>query len=368
MTKTLTKAELKSRFGNTITIESVGKKIQITTYTNQWVVTVNRRVAKNNFTNIPNSSAIKAMSNLSGNEFKLWFYFMKNTNKYAFALSQVDVGKTTGVGKTSYHDCMKKLIEKGYLIKTGKGNFYNFYEVPKAMNNQNDVDTISENSIVIQTVEPLKNMENQTIETITETNIHNKQIIINKDTEPLPYRELFTYFEYKDNEKVSNAFTKLEEKIVDLAKSTNSPYIPTRNDIGTWFKNILSEEDFKYKATESFNGMKMFDTINKNKFTEDELKRKIKMWEKINKREKSLPAEEKETQKPEPLIDGGLSYYKDRVIDKYTHLSQLGIDVSAIDITYVENIEISQELASNEMRRNNRELCIKLLDKLENCT
>ena len=70
-----------------------------------------------------------AMIDLKGETLKMWFYLGKNQKGYTFALSKVDAIKW-GIGsKSSYDRAVKELIEKGYLVETGKNQF-DFYEMP----------------------------------------------------------------------------------------------------------------------------------------------------------------------------------------------------------------------------------------------
>lgn len=70
-----------------------------------------------------------AMIDLKGETLKMWLYLGKNQKGYTLALSKVDAIKW-GIGsKSSYDRAVKELIEKGYLVETGK-NQYDFYEMP----------------------------------------------------------------------------------------------------------------------------------------------------------------------------------------------------------------------------------------------
>lgn len=71
-----------------------------------------------------------AMSRLKGEAFKLWVYLNKHRDSHTTALSSVDA-LAWGIGsKSSYDRAVRKLIEKGYLVKVS-GNLYRFYELPQ---------------------------------------------------------------------------------------------------------------------------------------------------------------------------------------------------------------------------------------------
>lgn len=73
-----------------------------------------------------------AMSNLTGETFKLWCYLGKNQNGYTFDLSKV-AALNFGVGsKSSYDRAVKQLIEKGFLKETAIKDNYIFIEYPES--------------------------------------------------------------------------------------------------------------------------------------------------------------------------------------------------------------------------------------------
>lgn len=104
------------------------------TVENQRVITTKKEKCdkENIYTPIRLSALYEAMSELSGNEFKLWVYLGKNIDGYTFALSRVDTIKWCGFSKSTYKKCFDGLVEKGYLVKRNDGsNHYDFYEVAK---------------------------------------------------------------------------------------------------------------------------------------------------------------------------------------------------------------------------------------------
>lgn len=72
----------------------------------------------------------QAMKTLKGSSLKMWLYFNKNQEHYAFELSRADCLEW-GIKKDSYYDGIEELIEKGYLVQSREGsNLYTFYELP----------------------------------------------------------------------------------------------------------------------------------------------------------------------------------------------------------------------------------------------
>ena len=73
-----------------------------------------------------------AMSNLTGETFKLWCYLGKNQNGYTFELSKV-ADLNLGAGrKASYDRAVSQLIEKGLLKETAMKDNYIFIEYPES--------------------------------------------------------------------------------------------------------------------------------------------------------------------------------------------------------------------------------------------
>ena len=108
-------------------------KYEIATVPNQKVVTVQKEeCSRKDLYATYNLNALQcAMINLKGESFKLWMYLGKNQDGYSFALSSTDAVKW-GIGSvSSYNRAVKELTEKGYLVRSS-GNFYDFYELPKA--------------------------------------------------------------------------------------------------------------------------------------------------------------------------------------------------------------------------------------------
>ena len=73
----------------------------------------------------------KALLQLDGNTFKIWYYMAANQDKYTFALSRKAICSETGISESTYHRCIAKLQNAGYLIpknEKNNTNVYIFYE------------------------------------------------------------------------------------------------------------------------------------------------------------------------------------------------------------------------------------------------
>ena len=73
--------------------------------------------------------AQKAMQELDGGEFKLWYYFSKNKDDWEFALSSADAERNWGISRKQYNRAVDNLIQKGYLVCVNEQKrIYDFYE------------------------------------------------------------------------------------------------------------------------------------------------------------------------------------------------------------------------------------------------
>lgn len=64
-------------------------------------------------------------------ELKVWIYFAKNQNNYEFELSSAAVQEACNISDKSYREAIKTLIAERHLIQRGSSNYYDFYELPK---------------------------------------------------------------------------------------------------------------------------------------------------------------------------------------------------------------------------------------------
>lgn len=79
---------------------------------------------------IKNENWKRANRDLTPYGLQLYLYFASNKDGYNFNLSQEDAEQDAGIRRTTFHNYINLMIEKGYLVKS-KGNCYDFYEVPR---------------------------------------------------------------------------------------------------------------------------------------------------------------------------------------------------------------------------------------------
>lgn len=104
-------------------------------YPNQKHITIIKTESgKENTYSVINQLALRlAMTKLKNSSFKLWAYLASNQNNYKFWLSQTDCN-FWGIGKDSYYDAVRQLIDTGYLVQQERKNEYVFYELPPQFN------------------------------------------------------------------------------------------------------------------------------------------------------------------------------------------------------------------------------------------
>ena len=61
----------------------------------------------------------------------LYLYFASNANGFTLALSPAAIRQAVGMPQSTYRDQFTKLIDRGYLVRRGNGNTYDFYETPQ---------------------------------------------------------------------------------------------------------------------------------------------------------------------------------------------------------------------------------------------
>jgi len=100
---------------------------------NQKTVTITKSPSgKGKFLLVSHSVCEEAMKSLSGNGFKMWVFFMENSDGAKVSPSNKAVKDRTGLGKYSYDSAMHELANKGYLIHAdgGKKTDWIFSDIP----------------------------------------------------------------------------------------------------------------------------------------------------------------------------------------------------------------------------------------------
>lgn len=136
---------------------------------------------------IKNENWQNAAKDLRPHAFLLYLYLASNADNYNLALSPVAVRAAVGMPRSTYNDQILKLIDKGYLVHS-HGNTYDFYEVPRERNNNDDdnasrVNNLKEDCPNVDNSDPIvvNNSTTEDIEINTSTkSINNKTTNIEK--------------------------------------------------------------------------------------------------------------------------------------------------------------------------------------------
>lgn len=102
------------------------------TVANQRVVRIHRQRASSDFLGIKNANWQYAARDLGAFALMLYLYLAANADGFSLALSPAAIRQAIGMPPQTYRDQFIKLIDKGYLVQSGNGNTYDFYEVPQA--------------------------------------------------------------------------------------------------------------------------------------------------------------------------------------------------------------------------------------------
>lgn len=129
--------------------ENIEKGVKKMSVPNQKMIYIQRisDSVRKDFLKVSNKNLQEAMYNLKSNAFKLWIYFVDNSNGYLKKMYPVDFWTIADVSESTYRRSFDELLEKGYLIQhKTKKNFYMFREVSdyeniKKLDEVNSVDS-----------------------------------------------------------------------------------------------------------------------------------------------------------------------------------------------------------------------------------
>ena len=111
------------------------------TVPNQRLVTVHRERAQSDFLGIKNENWQAAARDLGAHALMLYLYFASNANGFTLALSPAAIRQAVGMPQSTYRDQFTKLIDRGYLVRRGNGNTYDFYETPQRVTHSEQSNT-----------------------------------------------------------------------------------------------------------------------------------------------------------------------------------------------------------------------------------
>ena len=98
---------------------------------NQKIIRIQRKKYQKNFLQIGSDEWHEAVNNLRPSAFTIYLYLADNRDGFLLEMSAVTIEKLFGIKKSSYHNALKELEEKGYLQKE-QGNTYSFSSSPNS--------------------------------------------------------------------------------------------------------------------------------------------------------------------------------------------------------------------------------------------
>ena len=98
---------------------------------NQKIIRIQRKKYQKNFLQIGSDEWHEAVNTLRPSAFTIYLYLADNRDGFLLEMSAVTIEKLFGIKKSSYHNALKELEEKGYLQKE-QGNTYSFSSSPNS--------------------------------------------------------------------------------------------------------------------------------------------------------------------------------------------------------------------------------------------
>jgi hypothetical protein len=178
----------------------------------------------------------KAMKELSGVEFKVWMYLMKNQVGGTWVLFMVDCCNFTGVCDKSYYQSINVLLEKGYL-RNEENSTYGSYDMPFNSDSSDDEIVEEKSGIEYDTLEESSSITDDTLEETTRQ-------LSGKKLREIPEKNSR---ENNTSNNTKEQYNKVANAPVDasLVSSANAYGYIENDDTETWIKYCLSIPEIK---------------------------------------------------------------------------------------------------------------------------
>lgn len=92
-------------------------------------ITIKKEAVGENCFCINRHALSEACKQLTPYELKVYLYLASNEDGSEFPLIETGVREFTGLSRTTFYDCVKTMILKGFIVHQGE-NRYTFYEIP----------------------------------------------------------------------------------------------------------------------------------------------------------------------------------------------------------------------------------------------
>ena len=92
-------------------------------------ITIKKEEAGEDCFYINRQALSEACKQLTPYELKVYLYLASNEDGSEFPLIETGAREFTGLSRTTFYDCVKTMILKGFIVNKGE-NRYDFYEIP----------------------------------------------------------------------------------------------------------------------------------------------------------------------------------------------------------------------------------------------
>ena len=166
------------------------------TVPNQRLIEIHRERATSDFLGIKNSHWQAAARDLGAHALMLYLYLASNADGFTLALSPAAIRQAVGMPASTYRDQFLKLIDKGYLVRRGNGNTFDFYETPQRATQAEKEETVNGYDFTADVPITPQTVYNDTPED-REININNTNSINKsggeKQVSPAPFKKQFEF-------------------------------------------------------------------------------------------------------------------------------------------------------------------------------
>ena len=122
----------------------------------------------------------------------LYLYLASNANGFTLALSPAAIRQAIGMPQSTYRDQFVKLVNRGYLVRRGDSNTYDFYETPQHATRKESDSTVDGYDFTNTDVSTPQTVYDKTANS-REINIDNINIINKQEQAPVAVSKEFIF-------------------------------------------------------------------------------------------------------------------------------------------------------------------------------
>lgn len=162
------------------------------TVPNQRLISIHKERATSDFLGIKNSHWQAAACDLGAHALMLYLYLASNANGFTLALSPAAIRQAIGMPQSTYRDQFVKLVNRGYLVRRGDSNAYDFYETPQHATREESDSTVDGYDFTNTDVSTPQTVYDKTANS-REINIDNINIINKQEQAPVAVSKEFIF-------------------------------------------------------------------------------------------------------------------------------------------------------------------------------